>query len=547
MRCLKATLATCLAFEAMLPAWGQLASDPSLLTRGRWEATPCVERMQAVPGSPGEFFLRLKGVGPRSRNAYNINFGPHRTDPESWAATREGMVVFWAGVGPKQGNAAALELAARIGSKKMEGYNWALFSWKDGQLQRLATEDEPVDLPDMKKAFIRRSFARITPLGNRILFFFDNDGLFSFQHGLVAWDGKGFQTLLQGGKAAEIGGMPFQVRGLVDWGPSRDGGFWAQVSAKNESGGQFLWVLGREGKLEPLVSTVGKWPGTTIDASPLYTTLVRRAEPLVFKEGVVLQVDGGKFGRESVVVVGNSQTQVKAPREKLMELLETKYLVQVDLFCAGDPEDFLVKTVTRGSFAGNLQETLVHFRRGNLEKVFDREQAAAEKDKPYRIFQGVAVEGASPQYFFSAGSTWEEQDVAKSTLSTWAYEVLGRPRLYWFDGKEVRLAAREALVKHDSLRLTEGPTGRLLWGEFKTEFKLVITDTNSGRKVETTAPIQKKLITLSGGTVALVDPPRFALTNSQASLTLADVVAWVSDQEALALSESGLYRLKRVE
>lgn len=538
------TILLSLVFWGTVPAHGQFVSDPARLTQGRWEATPCVERFQTVPGSPGTFFLRLHKVGPRWQPPGREGFLGPRISPDACAATRDGMVVFWAGIGPKKDRPDSYntsELAARLGAKQ-EWYAWALFSYKDGQLVRIATEDVPVALPDLKQAYLRRNFAEILPFRDHILLFYDNNKLLSLVNGFAVWNGKEFRTLLQLEKPFTLGGENHQLRGVFDWGWTGDGGLWMQVSTKSERGGQFLYLVYDGVKMEPRLSTKDKWPGTKFDAKPAFSNPGAKEKLNLFTNDMLVRSNGGEFGAGALLRVKKDRTDILVKPSDLNEAVGIKIGYPGEVLCASSADQFLFKGSGKDSVFGAWKEVLVHFRQGKLERIFDTGTIDQEKGKPLNIFKGVVMEGTNPQFFFIAGPTWQEDTDISSVKKT-----VSRPRLYWFDGQTVRPVAKDVMVDHDSLRTTETPSGKLLWADFKTQIRLVISDQGGGKKITTDAPWQRQVVTLSASGVSLQDPPRFTLTNSQVELTLAHVVAWISEKEALVLAEPGLYRLKRVD
>jgi hypothetical protein len=525
------------------PARCQFVSDPARLTQGRWEATPCVERFQAVPGSPGNFFLRLHKIGPRRRGTIREGFTGPRISPDSCAATRDGMVVFWAGTGPKKDRPDSYdisELAARLGAKQ-EWYSWTLFSYKDGQLVRIASEDAPVALPDLKEAYLRRNSAEILPFRDHVLLFYDNNKMLSLVNGFAVWNGKEFRTLLQLEKPAVLGGENHLLRGIGDWGQTGAGDLWLQLSSKNERGGQFLYAVYDGAKIETRLSMKDKWPGTKFDAKPAYTTPVARERLNIFANGMLVRSTGGEFGG-ALLWVQKDRTEVLVKPSGLNDAIGIKIGHASEILCASGVDQFLFKGAGKDSIFGEWKEVLVHFRQGKLERIFDTGTMDQEKGKPLNIFQGVAMEGANPQFFFTAGPTWQE-DTGVSSVK----RVVSQPRLYWFDGQVVRSVAKDIMVGSDSLKITESPLGKLLWVDCKPYVRLVVSESGAGKKIESDAPWQRQVITVSAAGAALQDPPRFSLTNSKVSFSLADVVGWTSEKEALVLAEPGLYRLKRVE
>jgi len=531
---------------------GQTIQDPGALTAGQWEAVPVAARGEAVLGSPIDFFLKLKDVG--TFRVVNSVTSLNTPDPVSSYMTDDGMLVFWAGVERKRPNpgpataetldalsdrARTLESAKRWNTKT-PGYDWVLFSVRDGRLTRICTDGPPVSLPGYPKAYIRPTTSKIVPMKDHVLISFNNGGMLATEQGYVAWNGQQFSEFIHGEMSFKTSAGDFKVGNIYDLGKDERGALWILLNAKNNRGNQTMYWIQDGTAFTPILSTIGKFPGTQHDVK--INSFI--PSQFVLPSGLLLQADGGKL-RGSVLRIRESQTEELVKWATLESLLGAKMLWDARLSSAADADTFTL--VTQASQGANFKHaSLFFYSKGKIEKVFDIESVGGDKESQFWVNDGFFLRGSPVAYVFSAGSK------LRAELSGGLAIVVQLARLYSFDGTTVAPLPNGFRVEPKSMRVLQTPLGKIVTFDSPKGLQsfAVKTGADGKKSIEPLgeASAQKSGIVFMGPNgVSCLESPRFNLPPDTPEIALTDVVGWVNDREVIAVCDSGVYRLRRID
>ena len=538
-----------IALAVTASGWGQVIPDPATLTAGAWQVEPLAVQGQDVPGSPQRTFLRFKNIGT-SRSG---NLSSNVPDGADWHMTDDGMLVFWAGIktsrsGGGVNGAPAAPVATQLSDEldwaktwdgKADGYEWALFSLKSGQLTRIATDGIAFTPPGLSQCVVKRATSKIVPLKDRVLIHTPAAAL-GVRHGYLSWDGHRLTGFIESGQTLTLKGTSYKVRVVFELGRTEDGLVWTLVSAKGPQGGEFAYWTHDGTAFTPVLSNEGTWPGTAYKAKIGMYFL----RSFFFPSGALVHADGGEFGG-SVVRIREARTEAVLKWNTLLSLVGTKDLLVTNMWLssAASPDVFTVVALAGSKkVRGYLHGNLILCDQSACENVYNIDRAGGEEGKQFSVSNGFFLSGTPVAYVFAAGSAWREP-------AGGGYEVLRHAKtLFAVEGTTVKPLFGEHLVEPASMRSLRTPLGNVVVCESGEVLKIVsLKPGPDGRKSEEAIGDWSGLAYLGPNGVAFVEAPRFELTAPGPTLTAADVAGWLSDREAIAVSESGVYRLRRVD
>ena len=537
-----------LALAVTAPGLGQVIRDPAALTAGAWQVEPLAVQGQDVPGSPQWSFLRFESVGTGRTVALSSNV----PDGADWHMTDDGMLVFWAGIktGRSGGGANGAPAApvpeelsdeldrAKTWDGKAEGYEWALFSLKNGQLTRIATDGVTFTPPGLSQRIVKRATSKIVPLKDRVLIYTPAAAL-GVQHGYLAWDGQKLTAFLDRGQTLTRKGSSYTVKVIFELDRTEDGLVWTLVSAKGPKGLEFGFWTHDGTAFTGVLATDDVWPGTQ------YKTKIGMyfLRSFFFPSGALVQADGGEFAG-SVVRVREARTEPVLKWNTLLSLLGTKNFLVTNMWLssAASPDVFTVVALAGSKkVRGYLHGNLILCDQSACENIYNIDRAGGEEGKQFSISNGFYLSGAPVAYVFAAGSAWREP-------AGGGYEVLRHAkRLYAVEGTTVKPLFGEHLVEPASMRELRTPLGNVVVCESGEALKIVsLKPGPDGKTSEEAIGDWSGLAYLGPDGVVFTEAPGFAAAGTGPALTVADVVHWVSADEAIAICRSGVYRLRRV-
>lgn len=492
---------------------------PTLCAENVWQITPLVTKKTPAPESAGTF----------------LDFG------ETYVS--DGFISFWARFGPNPDN------------------DWALYSWKDGRVTRIAMHDVDFTTPDSRKDRIMhtpRFFRGGTSLlhaGRRFLY----HSAGAPDH-LYGWDGDAWKCVLCDGDTLDVGGVAHKIhrahvldtdshgRALVYWDSSRpkangwaihDGNTWTPVfkegepvpgmtgvTIKNLSSGLFCLT---DCLPEPRLLDDGTILGIlTVTGAPFKTALFRLSGPKAEK---VLAED------ELLSVAGKP---VKVRLGRLLDANATSLAM-----------DFPEVTIAYYTSAYSIKITETYRPRllvldqgqPSFVEEFGLREFKALRGGEFRIDSAVFPTPGSSALLFTVRAAR-----GKSGFATWTLRSF--PGLYYWNGKTTLPVEWE---KAAGLTLEAVPD--LLQRKLSRFFSLSqaygislspVTAHGGGVRVDLPplGSVPRVWLFPSGAS----EPKLVAAPHPQAGdapVSETDILAWKSPDEAIARSDEGLFLLRR--
>jgi hypothetical protein len=504
---------------AQTPAEASQETSTTPQIEGSWRLTPLVMKGAAAPETNGQF----------------QEFG------ETYVM--ENMFVFW----------------ARFGTADKD---WGLFSLKDGKLVKILLEDVEFVAPDSRKIKVSRAglFPARLSAGKRILYISNLNP----DH-VYGWDGEHLVRVLCAGDQLEVGGVPYTVRraAVLDVGPDGRALIYYDANKPQHTNG---WVLYDGKTLTPLCKEGDPLPGMpgvqikNMSAGP-FCTFHCVGAPKLLEDGSVLaalELTGApeksaffhiapdkteKIGVEMTAGFGMAATPLESSERRLGDLLVAR------------PDGFVMEVsqgeITRDSFGWttyHLEPRLLFYHQGKSQvagKVGAREYGAlGAKDLGFAFDGGMCLTPDSSRALITIKTSISKRHWTKSRTS------VSFPGLYFWDGEKLSAVPWETALGMDIptvLRTLETKSGPIFRPAPAKGIRLrSISGPVSGVGVTlpTSGPNGSRWFIPSDSTDGKLERgPQFRVPGR--TVSMADVVAWKSPEEALVELEDGFFLLTK--
>jgi hypothetical protein len=513
---------------------------PASEAQSPWQVTPLVTKTTPVPDSGGTF----------------QEFG------ETYVSER--FLAFWARFGPSQDK------------------DWALYSWKDGRLTRIAVHDVQFATPDSRQIRLMHTpkyfHGGISLMHASPRFLYLSAGVPDHIYG---WDGDRWQSVLCDGDTLDVGGVKHTIhrahildtdargRALVYWDSSRPkANGWAIYDGSS-------WKpLFKEGDALPGT------PGVTIKNLSCGLSCIDNClpEPKLLEDGSILgimtvvgapyktalfRINGDKaekiLAEDELVTVG--EQTLKARLGRILAANATSLAMdfpEVTITYYTDPYTFRWTARTR------LRIFVLHQGKASFIEGFGLREGKASLVEGFGLrelkilglgtglftkMMEVRIDSAefptpgSPGLLFTLRLA-----KGKSGLATWT--LLSFPGLYYWNGEKAEPLEweRAAGVSTDSvLELLQRKLSRLFTINQAYGLSLFTLPPQAGGVRVDLPPVGSAprvwLFPLGTNEPKLAAAPRFTVDGNSISDT--DILAWQANGEAIARSDDGLFLLRR--
>jgi hypothetical protein len=500
--------------------------SPVSQVEGAWRLTPLVAKGAAVPDTNGQF----------------QEFG------ETYAM--DNMLVFW----------------ARFG---MDDKDWGLFSLKDGKISKVVSEGVDFVAPDSRKLRLERP----TPFFNHTRFDAGKRMLYISsdmpQH-VYGWDGERLVRVLCAGDPLEVNGVRYTIKKatVLDIGPDGRALIYYDANKPQHMNG---WVLHDGTSFKPLWKEGDPLPGMpgvqikNLSAGPSCMAYCVGA-PKLLEDGSVLaalEVTGdsekvalfrlspGKTEKINVEITseffmpGEHRGLAKRRIGELLMARSDSFITDVSIGATSATPG--TTYITRNYY---LAPRLLFYHQGKAQivsKVGGREEGVVPThDLEYLFHSGMYLTPDSPRLVFAVTST-STQDVGKWVKKHVFYDF---PRLYFWDGEELTDIPWEAALQMDKKKAVETlqskPVGYYTMLRPKAIALRRITRPVSGVGVLLPADGpdgSRWFIPSDSSDGKLQRAPRFRVADR--TVTVADVLAWNTPEEAVVGLEDGYFLLTK--
>lgn len=511
-------VSTVLAFN--LAAW---AVEPPAKVEGRSEDAPQVQTGMKAAGTWRLTALATVGSELPQGGGTIVGFG------ETFAT--QSFIAFWVRTGPT-------------------GKDWAIWSWKDGKLTKVAREGVSVATPDRRTISLRHLETHGTRAGRTLLYLSQENP----EH-VYAWDGDRLINVLVAGDTLPVGGVPHQIKRatLLDIDEAGHALLYWDSNKPHAEGwaihdGATFKVLWKEGDPLPGIPEVrirnmSSGLGCIFDCVPAARLL---------SDGSLLAVVSVIFEGQSKAEKTNRFVRISADRTETLLKYEgspTPYLGVVPLAYRYAPTQTMGGgTILAAQTGAFIMDAM------NISRVVSGTEATADSTggPGLLLCSRGKVDLLNGDYDDVA---FTDRESPRLLISRRAPDSL--PRLDFYDGRTVHRVAWESAVGMDepeALRAMETPSSvlrelaaaQIYSPPYTSNIALRSMSDPAGVRVDLPAAFRGKgvwFVPSSSEDGSLVQAPK--LETDQENVTAADVLRWTTPNEAWVGLEKGIYLMRR--